>query len=98
MEDHSWMLKDLGSANGTWINGQRIDRIANLKLGDQIRVGRTILVFGAQPGVRRGGGGGVRLTGAGAVGASVMPTGRASGDSLGLAVAGPAGGGVVRPE
>src|SRR6187397_2367012 len=62
-EDAGWVVKDLGSANGTWINGQRVERTAYLKLGDQIRVGRTILVFGAQPGVSRGRANDVRIAG-----------------------------------
>ena len=89
-DDQSWMLKDLGSANGTWINGQRIERTATLKLGDQIRVGRTILVFGAQPGVSRGRGGDVRLTGVDAMDSSIMHTIQSSDDSMVLAVPEPA--------
>jgi two-component system NtrC family sensor kinase len=90
MEDTSWMLKDLGSANGTWINGQRVERTAMLKLGDQIRVGRTILVFGAQPGVSRARGGDVRLTGNDAMDSSIMHTVQSSDDSMVLAVPEPA--------
>jgi two-component system NtrC family sensor kinase len=90
MEDTSWMLKDLGSANGTWINGQRIERTAVLKLGDQIRVGRTILVFGAQPGVSRGRGGDVRLTGQDGMDSSIMHTVPSNDDSMVLAVPEPA--------
>ncbi len=89
-EDGSWILKDLGSANGTWINGQRIIRVSPLKLGDQIRVGRTILVFGAQPGVTRGRTGDVRLSGADAVDSSIMHTIPSSEDSMVLAVPEPA--------
>jgi two-component system NtrC family sensor kinase len=90
MEDTSWMLKDLGSANGTWINGQRIERTAVLKLGDQIRVGRTILVFGAQPGVSRARGGDVRLTGQDGMDSSIMHTVPSNDDSMVLAVPEPA--------
>lgn len=89
-EDNSWVLKDLGSANGTWINGQRIERTAILKLGDQIRVGRTILVFGVQPGVTRARGGDVRLTGNEGMDSSIMHTVQSSDDSMVLAVPEPA--------
>jgi two-component system NtrC family sensor kinase len=89
-DDQGWFVKDLGSANGTWINGQRIERTAYLKLGDQIRVGRTILVFGAQPGISRGRGGDVRLTGQDAMDASIMHTVQSSDDSMVLAVPEPA--------
>jgi signal transduction histidine kinase/pSer/pThr/pTyr-binding forkhead associated (FHA) protein len=51
--DGNWVLKDLGSSNGTYVNGIRVDNTYDLKLGDQIRVGRSLLVFGAQPGVSR---------------------------------------------
>src|SRR5947208_16172519 len=38
-EDGDWVLKDLGSSNGSYVNGQRIFENYHLKLGDQIRVG-----------------------------------------------------------
>ncbi len=41
-----WALEDLGSANGTFLNGVRIAQPATLHRGDQIRVGTTLLVFG----------------------------------------------------
>lgn len=47
-----WTLRDLGSSNGTYVNGQRVfGQPTSLKLGDQLRVGKTLLLFGAQPGV-----------------------------------------------
>jgi len=46
-------IEDLGSANGSYINGVRVDNKKTLKLGDQIRIGRSLMVFGAQPGVSR---------------------------------------------
>src|SRR3954462_2464844 len=89
-ENQAWFVKDLGSANGTWINGQRVERTAYLKLGDQIRVGRTILVFGAQPGVSRGRGGDVRLTGQDGMDSAIMHTVPSNDDSMVLAVPEPA--------
>jgi phosphoserine phosphatase RsbU/P len=44
----SWMLKDLGSANGTYLNGSRVERDHILKPGDRIRLGDTEIVFEAQ--------------------------------------------------
>ncbi len=41
----TWMLSDLGSANGTYLNGVRLKRPVALHPGDQIRCGRTLLVF-----------------------------------------------------
>ena len=49
----TWTLHDLGSINGTYLNGSKVTDRAELKLGDQIRVGRTLMVFGTQPGVSR---------------------------------------------
>jgi sigma-B regulation protein RsbU (phosphoserine phosphatase) len=42
-----WMLKDLGSANGTYLNGSRVERDEILKTGDRIRLGDTEIVFEA---------------------------------------------------
>ncbi|MGE5182241.1 MAG: ATP-binding protein [Acidobacteriota bacterium] len=38
-------ITDLGSVNGTYVNGTRIVGTAPLKLGDRIQVGSTILLF-----------------------------------------------------
>ena len=40
-----WILKDLGSANGTYLNGSRVERDELLKGGDRIRLGDTEIVF-----------------------------------------------------
>jgi len=41
----SWVLKDLGSANGTYLNGNRVERDSTLRPGDRIRLGDTEIVF-----------------------------------------------------
>ncbi|MCU1349712.1 MAG: Serine phosphatase RsbU, regulator of sigma subunit [Acidobacteria bacterium] len=41
----SWLLKDLGSANGTYLNGARVEHDLPLKTGDRIRLGDTEIVF-----------------------------------------------------
>ncbi|HYR27916.1 MAG TPA: SpoIIE family protein phosphatase [Thermoanaerobaculia bacterium] len=41
----AWVLKDLGSANGTYLNGSRVERDETLKAGDRIRLGDTEIVF-----------------------------------------------------
>ena len=40
-----WILKDLGSANGTYLNGNRVERDTRLTPGDRIRLGDTELLF-----------------------------------------------------
>jgi signal transduction histidine kinase len=88
--DGEWILKDLGSSNGTYVNGLRVDNTYALKLGDQIRVGKTLLVFGAQPGVARISGGNVRLAGDDAMDSAIMHAIPSNEDSMVLAVPEPA--------
>jgi SARP family transcriptional regulator, regulator of embCAB operon len=40
-----WCVTDLGSSNGTWLNGERIWSSRRLRHDDEIRIGRTRLVF-----------------------------------------------------
>ena len=41
-----WWINDLRSANGTFVNGVRVGEPRRLRVGDQIRVGNSLLVFG----------------------------------------------------
>lgn len=41
----AWSVLDLGSTNGTYINGQRVSGQAYLNDGDSIKVGDTVLVY-----------------------------------------------------
>src|SRR5437764_8203294 len=50
--DGHWELIDLKSANGTLLNGKRVERPIRLKHGDQIRMGSTLLVWGGDEAVR----------------------------------------------
>lgn len=43
--DGQWILQDLNSSNGTFVNGRRIDRPVHLRHEDRIRIGTTILQF-----------------------------------------------------
>ena len=45
-DNGAWTLRDLESANGTYVNGARLNRGLALKQGDQIRMGSTLLLFG----------------------------------------------------
>ena len=38
-----WYVEDLGSTNGTWLNGRRIYASQRLRKGDKIRIGRTVI-------------------------------------------------------
>src|SRR5215213_2601297 len=86
-----WILKDLGSSNGSYVNGVRVDNTYTLKLGDQIRVGKTILVFGAQAGISRTSNAVVSLSGEEqGMESSIINTVQSNDDSMVLAVPEPA--------
>jgi signal transduction histidine kinase/pSer/pThr/pTyr-binding forkhead associated (FHA) protein len=90
-DNGAWVLKDLGSSNGSYVNGARVTNRYTLKLGDQIRVGRTLMVFGAQPGVARASGGNVSLAGAEAgMDSAIVAAVPSNEDSMVLAVPEPA--------
>jgi pSer/pThr/pTyr-binding forkhead associated (FHA) protein len=38
-----WYVEDLGSTNGTWLNGRRILTAQWVKKGDKVRIGRTVM-------------------------------------------------------
>jgi len=45
-----WVIEDLGSANGTFLNGVKVTRPTEVNRGDQIRCGSTLMVFaGGKP-------------------------------------------------
>jgi pSer/pThr/pTyr-binding forkhead associated (FHA) protein len=41
----AWSIRDLGSRNGTYLNGERINAERVLRSGDEVRVGKTRLLF-----------------------------------------------------
>ncbi len=47
-EATGWVLKDCGSVNGTYVNGQRVDRQLGLRAGDRITLGDSEIVFQAE--------------------------------------------------
>jgi DNA-binding CsgD family transcriptional regulator len=45
---HAWSIRDLGSRNGTYLNGEKISAERVLRSGDELRVGTSRLVFWEQ--------------------------------------------------
>lgn len=45
-----WSVRDVGSSNGTFVNGKRLASEMRLDPGDEIRVGRTRIVLRGAPG------------------------------------------------
>lgn len=43
LEDGDWWIEDLGSTNGTLVNGTRISKRERLRPGDEIAIGRVAL-------------------------------------------------------
>ena len=39
-----WYVEDLGSTNGTFLNGRRVITAQRLRKGDKIRIGRTTMI------------------------------------------------------
>lgn len=48
-----WIIRDLGSSNGTFVNGVRVTEQRLLQPGDQVRTGNTLFLFGAEVGDQR---------------------------------------------
>ncbi len=47
-DNGDWILEDLNSSNGTFLNGQRIVGPTPLNHGDQIKLGTTLMVFSGE--------------------------------------------------
>ena len=88
-----WMLEDLKSANGTYVNGKRLERPTRLKHGDQVRLGASVMIWDSSDEDRLEGAAGEALvgdlvdldTGADRVGASIIGSVGAADDSMILA-------------
>src|ERR1700742_3369499 len=42
----AWSIRDVGSRNGTYLNGEKISAERVLRSGDELRVGKSRLIFG----------------------------------------------------
>lgn len=87
-DDGKWFINDLGSANGTFVNGQRVTRPRLLQPGDQIRTGLTIFVYGREGKVARPPGG-VRVARGNEIDSTLEHRLAANDDSMVMAVAEP---------
>jgi DNA-binding winged helix-turn-helix (wHTH) protein len=47
------MVQDLGSRNGTWLNGEKLEAARSLRSGDEIRIAQTAIRFQIAPGSAR---------------------------------------------
>jgi pSer/pThr/pTyr-binding forkhead associated (FHA) protein len=45
LRGHFYFIADLGSTNGTFVNGRRITTDQQLRVRDEIRVGETVLRY-----------------------------------------------------
>lgn len=46
LDESGWVVEDLGSSNGTYFQGQKIDGARSIGLGDEIGFGKFSIVFG----------------------------------------------------
>lgn len=44
--DNGWVVEDLGSSNGTFLRGQKIEGAQSIGLGDEIGFGKFSIIFG----------------------------------------------------
>lgn len=77
-----WYLRDLGSSNGTFVNGVRVTEARMLHPGDQVRAGTTLLIFGEDPEAKQPKLAGVRLAGKGEIDVNVEHTVASNDDSM----------------
>lgn len=83
-DEGRWYIADLQSANGTYVNGERVQGRLLLQPGDQIRTGNSVFVFGKEPPKLRSNV--VRMAQPGELDAHVEATAASNDDSMIMAV------------
>ncbi len=43
VRDGQWLVEDLGSTNGTWLNRQKVSGPMVLQRGDRLQIGNTVM-------------------------------------------------------
>ncbi len=86
-DNGDWYINDLHSANGTYVNGVLVTEPRRLHVGDQIRVGMSLLLFGDEPYEASTS---VRMVGRSEIDISVEYTAMSSDESMIMAVPDPA--------
>jgi len=86
--DGQWYINDQRSANGTFVNGVRIEQPTLLRTGDQVRTGSTLFVFGRES--RKAGSDAVRVVRPEDLESAVEHTAPSNSDSVVMAVPEPA--------
>ncbi len=83
-DEGKWYISDLQSANGTYVNGERVKGRLLLQPGDQIRTGNSVFVFGKEAPKMRSRA--VRMAQPGELDAHVEATVASNDDSMIMAV------------
>lgn len=86
-DEGKWYIKDLDSANGTYVNGVRVTEPRLLQPGDQIRTGMSLFLFGEEPKARDAPG--VRVVAKDAIEVNVERIASSNDDSMIMAVPNP---------
>lgn len=48
VDGNAWRLEDLGSRNGVYVNGERVDGVVSLRHGDEVMLGNGGPVLGVE--------------------------------------------------